>query len=248
MAWIPSYTNDATEQKMVPTQNGPNVFLDGSFMIAYASAGYAIGGSATGGVGDAEYSIFSGLNATSNANFTANTASVATVPSTMGYVNLSSDPTGKGPGSSLYLPGAGQPATPAPFGALVAGTWFTGRVLGKWNATSTPTFQVRVHLRSPDTGKVVYTIVDSTAFTTVAANNVGIKICPSFIVTTGGVSGTIVGSIDLNYGVNGYQSAPTITSGVDCTKSYILDLSVKWGTASASNTITVYGAEFELVG
>lgn len=249
MAWIGSTVNGSTDQKMQPTLNGGNLFLNGPFSIAYATSGYVIGASATGGVGDAEYSIFSGLSASSNANFLANTVSTASTPSVLGYVNLASDPTGKGPGSSLFLPGASQAQGMVnPYGSLIAGTWFSGRIFGKFKSTGTPTFQVRVHLRNPITGKIAYTICDTTAFTTVnVAADLGLKIVPSFVVTTGGSSGTIIGTIDINYGVNGYQSNPTITT-VDCTQSYILDVSMKWGTAAVANTTTIYGALFDLVG
>ena len=230
------------------TLNGPSLFSSGAYSINYIPAGYVIGASATGGVGDAEFSIFSGVNASSNANFTANTVSTATNPSVMSYVNLSPDPSGKGPGSSLLLPGASQLNVPtAPYGALTVGTWLSGRILAKWNNTATPTFQVRMHLRNPMTGKVAYTIADTTAFTTITNNGLGMKIVPSFVVLSGGTAGSIVGTMELSYGISGYQSAPNVTT-VDCTQNYILDVSMKIGTASASNAVTVYGACFELVG
>jgi hypothetical protein len=233
---------------MNSTLNGPSVFLSGAFSVNYVAAGYVIGASATGGIGDAEWSIFSGVNATSNANFVANTVSTAVNPSTMTWVNVSSDPTGKGPGSTLYLPGTAQLNVPtAPYGALTAGTWFSGRIIGLWNNTATPTFQMRMHLRSPVTGKVVYTIIDTTAYTTITNNGLGFKAQPSFVVVSGGTAGKIIGTMDINYGISGYQAAP-VTTTVDCTQSYILDISAKFGTASASNGLTIYSAEIELVG
>lgn len=248
MAWITSPTNQASEQKAAATLNGPSLLSSGAFMISYAPSGYVVGASGTGGVGDAEFSIFSGVNASNNANFVANTISTNPYPSVMSYVSLSGDPASKGPGGSLFLPGSGQLNVPtAPYGALTLGTWVSGRIIGLYNNTSTPTLQFRAHLRSPVTGKVVYTIIDSTAYATITNNGLGIKVQPSFVVVAGGASGKLIGTMDINYGISGYQSTPTVTT-VDCTQSYILDLSCKWGTASASNGITFYSAEFELIG
>jgi hypothetical protein len=243
MAWIASFTNDSTDQKAAQTQNGPVLLNSGVFALAYSNAGYIPISNST-----SEFSILYGVNDTSNANFTANTVVTSPLPTQMTYLNLSNDPTGKSPVAAFALPGSSQLNVPtAPLGALVEGTWLSGRIIGKWLATGTPAFQVRMHLRSPVTGKVVYTIADSTAFTTVAANDLGLKINPSFIVTKGGASGQIIGTLDINYGVNGYQSKPTVTT-VDCTQSYILDVSVKFGAASASNAPVFYGVCFELIG
>lgn len=247
MALLGSLANTAIEQRAIPTQNGLMLFYNGAFYMGYNPSGYGVNTTAS------EYSIFNGQNDSSNANFVANTiwTSGTSNPSVMTPINLSADPTGLGgPKGNLLLPGSSQANIPwGPMGAFTVGTLYTGAILGSINSTGTPTFQVRMHLRNPTTGKVAYTIADTTAFTTTAISGgpLGLYIVPTFQVLATGTSGKLAGWVEVNYGASGYEAAPVITT-VDTTQSYILDISVKWGTSSASNAVVIYSAALEIVG
>lgn len=126
-------------------------------------------------------------------------------------------------------------------GMTAAGTVYRLRVEGAYGTTGTPTIQFRIKFGSTTVG-------DTTAFTTPNNSN------GSFVVDTyvwvysvGGAGSVRVETVGaLSPALSG---AVTLThfrgnnlTGVDFTVSQTLDVTVQWGTASASNTIQLVGA------
>lgn len=120
---------------------------------------------------------------------------------------------------------------------MQAGKKFRVKGSGYYSNTVTPTLRMRVKI-----GTV--TVLDSTAFTTSlgAANNQwdleGVITCRSV-----GASGTVIGQGTVSFNTSGttaqiVQMVNTSTATVDTTIANTVDLTVQWGTASASNTIT----------
>lgn len=233
MAWIANLNNAAADAKVITTLNGPSCFMSGQFYVQYSGLLSALASSTT------ETSIFF-----NQASATANTK---TVPTT-GAVNLSSDPTGKAPAASLYLPGPGAlGSSNQAMGSLTLGTVIDGRAVGTFGINGTPDVTAKLVLRNPDTGAVAYTLATSAVTTTTAG---GVVLLPSFCVTATGTSGTICGAIGiLAGGLAGTAAAGAVTSTtVDTTKSYIIDLTWTWGTSHSSNTVTFYYASMGLLG
>ena len=239
MPWIASLVNDSTDGKMSPTLNGPSMFMVGPFYGQYGT-GVTLNTSTT------EWSLLFNIASSSS---TINAATAPTPSTAISPINLSSDPTGKGPGATLYLPGSSQLNVPTgPYGALALGSIFAGSFFGSINNTSTPTIRFRLYLRNAATGAVAYTIADTTAFTmaTISGGPLGIMINPSFSVSAVGATGSIIGNIEVTYGPNGWFGVP-ITTAVDTRQSYILDLTAQWGTSSASNALNINTGAFELL-
>jgi len=237
MPLIASFENDASEGRQTQTINGIGIFLAGPFYGSYGS-GFTV-------TGASDWSIcFNQLSAT------ANTLGAPAATATLSPINLSSDPTGKYPSASLFLPGASQLNVPTgPYGALSLGTIFNGVFYGKFNnASSTPTIRCRLYLRNAATGAIAYTLADTTsAATTSSASDQSLIINPNFCVTsvTKG-AGTIVGFMNVTTaGAATTISAPTITT-LDTTQSYILDVGFLW-SAAGSNSATIYYSSFETV-
>jgi hypothetical protein len=105
-----------------------------------------------------------------------------------------------------------------------------------------------MYLRNASTGAVAYTIADTTAFTmaTISGGPLGLMVNPSFLVSSVGATGSIIGNIEVTYGPNGWFGVPTTTT-VDTRQSYIIDLTAQWGTSSSSNAINVSAGAFELL-
>jgi hypothetical protein len=236
MPLIDSLVNDATEGKATQTLNGISLFVAGPFYGQYGT-GVVITGASDWSV------IFSQLTAT------ANTSGIPTATAANTAINLSSDPTGKYPQASVFLPGSSILNVPTgPYGALALGTVYNGAFYGKFNdASSTPTIRARLYLRNAATGAIAYTIADTTsAALTSAAGDQSLIINPTFCVTnvTKG-AGTIVGFMNITAAGVDTVSAPTVTT-VDTTQSYVLDLGFLWSTAG-SNTSTIYFGDFETI-
>jgi hypothetical protein len=236
MPLIDSLVNDATEGKATSTLNGITLFVAGPFYGQYGT-GVVITGASDWSV------IFSQLTAT------ANTVGIPTASAANTAINMSSDPTGKSPQASMYLPGSSILSVPTgPYGALALGTVYNGNFYGKFNnASSTPTIRARLYLRNASTGAIAYTIADTTsAAQTSSGSDQSLIINPTFCVTsvTKG-AGTIVGFMSITAGGTDTVSAPTVTT-VDTTQSYILDLGFLWSTAG-SNTSTIYFGDFETI-
>jgi hypothetical protein len=234
MPWIASYINDSTEGKMLSTQNGPSLFTTGCFYTQYGT-GITVASSTT------DTSIIF-----NQATATANTLTVPTPAAAMTAVNLSSDPTGKQPGSTLLLPGPAQLNNPQqPYGALSLGTIFYGEFVGTVGITATPNIRIRVYLRNPLTGAIVYTICDTTVATFLPVAG-SLIINPMFCVINTGAAGTIVGTILATGGTSSYAGVTQVTT-VDTRQSYILDVGVLWSAISALDTLTVYYGNFEIL-
>lgn len=126
-------------------------------------------------------------------------------------------------------------------GMTAAGTVYRLRIEGTIGTTGTPTLQVRIKIGATTVG-------DSTAFATPNNSNGSFVIDTYVFVYTVGGAGSVrcelVGMIS-----PALTGAVTITdfrgnnlSGVDFTASNTVDVTVQWGTASASNTIQLVGA------
>ena len=236
MPLIDSQVNDATEGKATQTLNGVTLFVAGPFYGQYGTGVVVTGAS--------DWSIvFNQLTAT------ANTVGYPTASAANTAINLSSDPTGKYPQASMFLPGSSILNVPTgPYGALALGTVYNGNFFGKFNnASSTPTIRARLYLRNASTGAIAYTIADTTsAAQTSSGSDQSLIINPTFCVTsvTKG-AGTIVGFMNITSAGSSTISAPTVTT-VDTTQSYVMDVGFLWSTAG-SNTSTIYFGDFETI-
>jgi hypothetical protein len=233
MPLITSYNSDSTEGKMLPTLNGISIFTVGPFYGQYGT-GITVANSTT------EWSWL--YNQASSS--TTNGGLVGPTPSTaVTAINMSSDPTGKGPGASLYLPGSGQLNVPTgPYGALSLGTIFSGLFAGSVGITSTPTIAFKIYLRNPLTGAVVYTLLSTT--TTFAPSAGGMLVEPNFCVTAVGAAGSITAMLNAQGGTAGVAVTPTVTA-VDTRQSYLLDFTATWSAQSSSDTYTINYGFFE---
>ena len=230
MPLVTSYNSDSTEGKMLPTINGVSLFTVGPFFSGYGT-GYTVANSTT------ESSIIYGSAAATT------TAIVPTASAAWAAVNLSSDPTGKGPGSSVYLPGSAQSNIPAAqYGALVPGSIISGMFMGTVGITSTPTIAIKIYFRNYSTGAVAYTLLNTSTGWSPAAG--GFLFEPYISVAVGGCKGSIVSMCNISNATSGYTSAPTVTT-VDCTQSYLIDISFTWSAANSSNTFTIYNGSLE---
>jgi len=224
MAWIASYTNDTSDQKVTPTLNGPALFNSGSFYAQYGPAG---GLTVTG---TTEISLISGVIASTATTNPVNNAWT---------VNMSGDPTGKYPASSLYLPGFGSSSIQmAPMGAFTAGTIIRGQFWSK--LTTGGTYLPKLVLRNATTGAVAYTLTDTTTHTP-GATNLGAELVFTLAVTP---SNQITCFFKHEYGTAAYIS-PVKQTTIDPNQNYVLDALVTMGT---SGTQVVYFSQFELVG
>ena len=234
MPLIASYNSDATEGKMLPTSNGLSVFTAGPFYGQYGT-GFTVANSTS----EWSWLYNQAASSTTNGGLTLPAPSTAVTA-----INMSSDPTGKFPGASLYLPGSGQLNVPTgPYGALSLGTVFSGLFAGSVGITSTPTIAFKIYLRSPTTGAVVYTLLNtSTTFAPVAG---GLLVEPTFCVTAVGAAGSITAMLNAQGGTSGVAVTPTVAA-VDTRQSYLLDFTATWSAQSSSDTYTINYGFFEV--
>ena len=134
-------------------------------------------------------------------------------------------------------------------GMLSLGTIFQGKVVGIISNTGTPTATVRLVLKNPSTGSVVYTVNTSGAVTTVSTlSNSTFEALFEWIVTATGSSGSVTGRMSvLENATRNSNIAPAAVT-VDTTQPYNIDVLFTWGTASASNTVTAKYASFGVLG
>lgn len=224
MAWIASTVNDSTDQKLQVTLNGPGLFNNGPFSVQYG----AISVTST-----SEWSIVSNQLAATAATNPLAVSTAATA------VNLSNDPTGKWPGSTLYLPGFGTAGTPlAPMGAFTVGTVLKARFISTFTAGGT--FLPKLVLRNPVTGAVAYTLTNTSTYSP-TASGVG-SILEFYMVV---ISSTQVYATYLHdYSTASAVGVPATTT-VDFTQNYVLDATITMGT---SGTWAQQLGMFELVG
>lgn len=101
----------------------------------------------------------------------------------------------------------------------------------------TPTLRIKVKLGST-------VVIDTTAATLLTITGTNLWNAKASIdCRTAGASGTVFGQGMAMYytsvtGLSGIASPNTTTSTVDTTATQVIDFTVQWGSASASNTIT----------
>lgn len=147
--------------------------------------------------------------------------------------------------TSIIGTGVGDKSLPANF--WIAGKTVRLHLSGTFSDILTPTLRLRLKLGST-------TIVDGTALALplLAGTQEWRCECRLTCRTTGG-SGTINGTIWFEYNsaaavgsIDGFNIAPATTT-FDTTASGALDLTIEWGTASASNTITATFGSVEVL-
>lgn len=134
--------------------------------------------------------------------------------------------------TSLIDGGVGQLTIPANF--FTVGKTLKFELLGFHSATSNPTLRVRVKIGS-------VTVCDSGAVSTANSTNDLVQLNAMITCRTTGVSGEVHGHgywQELGSGFNNFQMVNTSPVVIDTTATNTFDITVEWGTASASNTIT----------
>lgn len=139
--------------------------------------------------------------------------------------------------AEITLVGTGVGSTTLPANFLLAGKTIMVMMYGTIASILTPTLRVKVKLGST-------VIIDTTAATLATITGTNLFTTSGMIACrTTGATGTVFGQgMQLYYtgvtGLAGIASPNTTTSTIDTTTSQVLDVTVQWGTASASNTIT----------
>lgn len=136
------------------------------------------------------------------------------------------------------LVGAGVGSATLPAGTLAAGTAIRVSAKGLYGTTGAPTLRWRVKLGGT-------TILDTTANNAPAAISAKLWELDAVIVCrTAGAPGTALGNGVIFYHTTHTAGQPddfapnSATSNVTTTGSLAFDLTVEWGTQSASNTVT----------
>lgn len=132
--------------------------------------------------------------------------------------------------ANLYGTLAGDSILPAD--SLSVGRMVRLTALGYMSNTGTPDITFTARVNATD-------IADVTITTASGLSNTFFKV--EFLITcrTEGASGTLQGGGTVQIGTNVYGAVNTSTVVMDTTQSNDVDLRVQWGTADASNTITV---------
>lgn len=112
---------------------------------------------------------------------------------------------------------------------------------GHFSTTGTPTIRFRLKLGST-------AVLDTTAITTPSGvTNMWWHFKGTLTCRTTGASGTVIAQGVVYYGAAGtLLHMPIVSTGtttIDTTAAQVLDLTVEWGTASASNTISCHNAK-----
>lgn len=213
----------SSDDRMIQTVQGLNIFWGGSLYLQY--------GTATVANTTTETTILNpALNSIATFTFGQNLGQPLDVSS----LNIPGSPNGVTTGLTGWIPG----------------TFYRMKIYGSIGNTGTPTLRVRTVLRNPTTQAIVYTICDSTALTTSTITGTGDfqyemdLMCVSMATNAAGnfTLGSVKTRSLMDYAITttsrGFMSAPWATTAIDTTQTYILDVLVTWGAASASNTIT----------
>ena len=137
--------------------------------------------------------------------------------------------------TSIIGTGSGTLTLPANFFTIGKTLKFT--LYGMIATLVTPTLRIKVKL-----GATV--IIDTTAATLATITGTNLFFTEWMLTCrTTGAGGTVFGQGLAFYftgitGLSGIASPSTATSSIDTTTTQVFDISVTWGTASASNTIT----------
>lgn len=131
-----------------------------------------------------------------------------------------------------------------PVNAFQPGSRVTIRAEGYFSTTGTPTLTFTTKLGST-------TLTTSGAVTTATVSGKLWKLEADFVCRTNGPTGTVFGQGVVMLTTSGtvltsYGMVTTAAVTIDTTAQQTVDLTVTWGTASASNTITCTNAEIEV--
>lgn len=117
------------------------------------------------------------------------------------------------------------------------------QLFGFLSAAASPTIRIRVKLGST-------TILDTAVVSSGNGTNDTAVINAAMTCYTTGASGTISGQgvfQDSGGGANIFPMSTTATTVIDTTASQVLDVTVTWGTASASNTISITDGAIQIL-
>lgn len=173
--------------------------------------------------GDGQYSIQDSNGA----------AYVATgVPNLMPIFAQTASVTVANTASELTLVGSGYGSLTLPANFFITGKTIKVTVSGVRSATAAPTIQIKVKLGST-------TVLDSTAVTSGNQTNQAFVIQGWITCRSAGGSGTVFcQGVYSEVGNAQFGMANTGTQTIDTTTTQTVNVTVQWGTASSSNTIT----------
>jgi hypothetical protein len=144
----------------------------------------------------------------------------------------------------VYAPSTSLWASPANF--LSVGVGVTGNFVGSIANTGTPTLRVRVVMKNPSTGAIVYTVADTGAVAMTSVSSSDFQIDFSSSIASIGATGSILGRCAFRY-AGTIVSVPFATTTIDTTQAYLWDVLLTWGAASASNTMTLAYGQLGLI-
>lgn len=132
-----------------------------------------------------------------------------------------------------------------------AGGGLQGLLKGTMTNTATPTIRIRVKMTNQSTGTAYY-VLDTTALTTgTITGTANFTFEFGLAVSSWGTSGAVVadGRIFYNTATTTIANleAPLLSTTLDTTAAYSIDILATWGTSSASNALIVYKALFNLI-
>jgi hypothetical protein len=139
-----------------------------------------------------------------------------------------------------------------PAGILEAGSRLEFLAFGRFSNTGTPTLNLGIYSGTiaQAIGSAVALVTSGAVTTITAATNRTWRLQGHLHVRSVGASGTILGVGELaNVSSGGRDMMPATapaTATVDTTVARYLTVGATWGTANASNTLTVHGVEFRL--
>jgi hypothetical protein len=143
------------------------------------------------------------------------------------------------------LTGTGTGSLTLPANFFNAGTTLKLRVFGLHSAAATPTIRIRVKL-----GAV--TVLDTGTVNSGNSTNALLSIDAWITCRTTGATGTVFAQGWYNErtasALNTFPMANTTTSTIDTTGTLAADVTLQWGTASASDTATATNLVLESTG
>jgi hypothetical protein len=146
--------------------------------------------------------------------------------------------------TSFVSTGVGTLTLPANF--FVAGKTIRVKGYGFHTTSGTPTLRVKLKIGST-------IVLDTGVQTSTAASNDGFTFEGLVTCRTTGATGTVFGQgyyiekLTSPGAVNNFAWTNTATTTIDTTASSLIDVTVQWGTANASNTISLTNLTVEVI-
>lgn len=137
--------------------------------------------------------------------------------------------------SETTITGTGNGTLTLPANFLVAGRTIKFSAFGFHSATANPTIRVRIYAGTS-------VLLDTGTVTTANSTNAQWDLRGQIVCLTTGVSGTVNGQgfwTEAQAGANIFGMVNTSAVILDTTSSQTLKMTVQWGTASSSDTITM---------